>query len=376
MPNCTPEEARALKYWRGYLTAAIFAFFSWALLQFAAANTVLIDMVYPYVTRTLQTYLADWTGGAAFCLWQVLVALGIALVLASAVLMILLKWNPVQWFGWVTAAISIVFFLHTGLYGMNQYAGTVANDIRLTVTEYTLSELEDAAAYFRDNANALVDQVERDSSGKIVADFDTLAQQAAEGFNTLVYEDSYSIYAGSTVPVKKLGFAKRYTKKGVTGVTVALTGEAAVNPQTPTMALPYAMCTEMAKRMCVAELNNAKFSAYLACRANSSAQFQYAAYCMAYRTCYDTLLRIGSDNAIAAANRVKYGISDKMQADLQTYEKFLKEKVDETQTCQLLVSWYVQEIVLPTQTEEESKFDPYDETHVDLTGIVNAKTNG
>ena len=365
-----------MKYWRGYLAAAIFAFFSWALLQFAAANTMLIDMVYPYVTRTLQTYLADWTGGAAFCLWQVLVALGIALVLASAVLMILLKWNPVQWFGWVTAAISIVFFLHTGLYGMNQYAGTVANDIRLTVTEYTLSELEDAAAYFRDNANALVDQVERDSSGKIVADFDTLAQQAAEGFRTLVYEDSYSIYAGSTVPVKKLGFAKRYTKKGVTGVTVALTGEAAVNPQTPTMALPYAMCTEMAKRMCIAELNNAKFSAYLACRANSSAQFQYAAYCMAYRTCYDTLLRIGSENALAAANRVKYSVNEKMQADLQTYEKFLKEKVDETETCQLLVSWYVQEIVLPTQVEQESKFDPYDETQVDLTGIVNAKTNG
>ena len=365
-----------MKYWRGYLTAAIFAFFSWALLKFAAANTVLIDMVYPYVTRTLQTYLADWSGGAACCLWQVLAAVGVALILASAVLMILLKWNPVQWGGWVLAGVSIVFFLHTGIYGMNQYAGSVAGDIRLDITEYTLSELEGAAAYFRDNANALADQVERDSNGQIVADFDTLALQAADGFNTLVYEDSYSIYAGSTVPVKKLGFADRYTKKGITGVTVALTGEAAVNPQAPAMVLPFAMCTEMAKRMCVAEENSAKFSAYLACRANSSAQFQYAAYCMAYRTCYETLLRIGSENANAAAGRVSDGVGNKMYADLQTYEKFLKEDADENEACQLLVSWYVQEIVLPTQVEDEAKFDPYDETQVDLSGIVNAKTNG
>ena len=34
--------------------------------------------------------------------------------------------------------------------------------------------------------------------------------------------------------------------------------------------------------------------------------------------------------------------------------------------------WHIQEDVLPTMIEEENKFDPYDETQVDLSGIANA----
>ena len=39
----------------------------------------------------------------------------------------------------------------------------------------------------------------------------------------------------------------------------------------------------------------------------------------------------------------------------------------------LLVSWHIQQYILPTQVEEEVMFDPKDETQVDLTGIANAK---
>ena len=37
------------------------------------------------------------------------------------------------------------------------------------------------------------------------------------------------------------------------------------------------------------------------------------------------------------------------------------------------MNWHIQEIVIPSITVEESLFDPYDETQVDLTGIVNAR---
>ena len=39
----------------------------------------------------------------------------------------------------------------------------------------------------------------------------------------------------------------------------------------------------------------------------------------------------------------------------------------------LLVYWHIQEVLLPTVTEEEAHFDPLDESQVDLSGIVNAK---
>ena len=97
-----------MKYWRGYLTAFIFAVITWALLQFGQNFTGLVDMVYPYVIRTLQNMLAQWSGGVDFVLWQVLVVALAVLALASVVLMIVLKWNPVQWAGWVLAAVSVV----------------------------------------------------------------------------------------------------------------------------------------------------------------------------------------------------------------------------------------------------------------------------
>ena len=43
------------------------------------------------------------------------------------------------------------------------------------------------------------------------------------------------------------------------------------------------------------------------------------------------------------------------------------------QVCDLLVSWHIQTVVLPSIAVEESKFDPYDESQIDLSGIVNAR---
>ena len=43
------------------------------------------------------------------------------------------------------------------------------------------------------------------------------------------------------------------------------------------------------------------------------------------------------------------------------------------QVCDLLVNWHIQTVVLPSISVEESYFDPYDESMVDLSGIVNAR---
>lgn len=112
-----------LKYWRGYLTAGIFGFFTWMLTQFAKTHEELIDMFYPYVSRMVQNTLSAWSSAVSYPVWQVLAAVGILVVIASIVLMVILRWNPIQWFGWVLAAVSIVYFLHTGIYGLNSYAG-------------------------------------------------------------------------------------------------------------------------------------------------------------------------------------------------------------------------------------------------------------
>ena len=358
-----------MKYWRGYLVAAIIAACSWGLKTFAEAHTKLVDMIYPYVTRMIQSYLAQWSSGVDFCVWQVLLLVLVLLVLVSVVLMLLFKWNVVQWGGWVLALVCAISFVNTGIYGLNEYASSLVEDIRLEDVEYkyTVSELEAATVFYRDRANQLAEQVSRDENGNVIyPEFSQLALQAAEGFEKLTYEQCHAVFAGSLLPVKELDWSKRFTAKGITGLTVPLTGEAAVNPETPAVLMPYAMCREMAKRMCIATEQDANFAAFLSCDANSSVEFQYAAYLMAYRYCFAAMESVADASQQISVQNLQNGENANLLRDLEDCADFFgkKEKLDES-VCDLLVVWHIQEYVLPLLQEEEvAPFDPYDESVV------------
>ena len=384
-----------MKYWRGYLVAAIFVAITWALTQFAQAHSMLVDMIYPYMTRLVVTSMADWTGNMPFCLWQVLLVGLVVLGIVTIVLMIILRWNFVQWLGWVAATISCIVMLHTVVYDLNQYASPLADDVRLEVTEYTVSELNEATLHFRDQANVLAAEVARDSKGNPdFGSFEELAQQAGEGFKVLAYEEAISVFAGSTAPVKKLGWRAFYG--GKFGQTVALTGEAAVNPNVPSAVLPFAMCKEMAHRMSIYSDADAAFAAFLAGKANSSKAFQYSAYMMAYHYCYTALKAIPTSTAQACAVQTDQGVSQLLRNDLKDYADFFGEDttalnqraeipeeaaaVDApihfssyADASDLLASWYIQTYIVPQHVEEELPFNPLDPNQVDLTGLVNAK---
>ena len=361
-----------MKYWRGYLFAGLFSALGWALTEFAKSHTTLMDMVYPYMSRMIVSSMAEWSSGVSFCVWQVLLLVLIVAVLASAVLMIVLKWNPIQWFGWVVAAASLVYVLNLGVFGLNSYAGNLASDIRLEVTEYTVSELEAAAVHYRDKVKENEKSLRRDGQGApVFEDFSTLAQQASDGFRYLTYEEGLSVFAGSTIPVKELGLSDWYA--GKTGITFGLTGESAVNPDIPAAALPFAMCREMARRMSIGNDRDADFAAILTCAANSSVQFRYSGYLNAYRLCIAALEADPTTTGAAALTRVRSGESTGMTRDLEELMALYADREDtyqdaeEVQLHDLLVSWYIQEYVLPTQIVEEEIFDPMDETQVDLT---------
>lgn len=361
-----------MKYWRGYLFAGLFNALGWALTEFAKSHTTLMDMVYPYMSRMIVSSMAEWSSGVSFCVWQVLLLVLIVAVLASAVLMIVLKWNPIQWFGWVAAAASLVYVLNLGVFGLNSYTGNLASDIRLEVTEYTVSELEAAAVHYRDKVKENEKSLRRDGQGApVFEDFSTLAQQASDGFRYLTYEEGLSVFAGSTIPVKELGLSDWYA--GKTGITFGLTGESAVNPDIPAATLPFAMCREMARRMSIGNDRDADFAAILTCAANSSVQFRYSGYLNAYRLCIAALEADPTTTGAAALTRVRSGESTGMTRDLEELTAFYADQEDtyqdaeEVQLHDLLVSWYIQEYVLPTQIVEEEIFDPMDETQVDLT---------
>ena len=388
-----------MKYLWGYLTAGIFGAITWVLMQFGQRFSTLVDMVYPYVIRNFQGILAQWSGSVDFLLWQVLaVALGVV-ALTTLVIVVVLRKNIISWAGWMLAIVSFVYMIHTAMFGLNYYAGSLSDDLRMDVSRYAVSELAEATEYYRDKANELAAQVNRDQSGVAsFASFQELAKKAGDGFETLTREYYYPVFAGSTEPVKELGWADMYTSMGITGFTCGITGEAAVNPQIPDVSLPFTMCHEMAHRMCIAPERDANFAAFLAASVNDSVEFRYSAYFMAFRYCYNVLATANSTEAAAAAGRISSGIGEQMRKDIQYYDSFFSSKQDTKatkvadtvndtylkasgdsagirsygQVCDLLVNWHIKQVVLPELTINIDPFDPYDESKVDLSGIVNA----
>ena len=356
-----------MKYWRGYLVAAILAAVSFGLIAFAKAHETLVDMIYPYMTRVFVTTLAEWSGSVSYCLFTVLAAIVVVALIVTVILMLLLRWNFVQWLGWVLAVVMGVVTCHTVAYGLNNYCGPLADDIHLEIIDYSVKELNEATLYFRDQALELAPKVSRKSNGDLdFGDFDKLAEDAGEGYRVLTYDKALSVFAGSTEPVKKLSFAN-----AVNSVTVPLTGESAVKSTLDDIGLPFTICKEMAKRMCIAHEEDAQFAAFLACSSNPNVNFQYSAYCAAYYYCHSALENLAADTAKTYASQAEAGLTAQMKKDLEdcrsAFGKLEEAEEGETDVADLLACWYVSEFIAVREVEEEKPFNPLDKSQVDLT---------
>jgi hypothetical protein len=341
-----------------------------------------MDMAYPYVTRLVMTTLAEWSAGTSICLWQLVLFLLIVGFAAVIFFAIRRKWNISRVIGWCLAVLSLIYLLDTGIYGLNVYTGPLSEDIQLEITGYTVNDLAETTKFLQDQANTLAQKVNRDSKGNVdFAEFDTLAEQTGDGFKVLTYEKGWSVFAGSTAPAKKMGMGWLWSLFGKGGTMVALTGEVTVNTNVDELALPYIMCEQTAKRMSILKGPDASFAAYLACMENESEEFQYSAYFMAYRYCYDALKEVADVSALdqtACAELVHdmrefndLGIMEFEASKLAAAREVTEGDYSSITDC--LVSWYIQEYILPLHAEEEAKFDPLDESQVDLSGLVNAR---
>ena len=352
-----------MKYWRGYLVAAILAVISGALVAFSKAHAALVDMIYPYMSKTLVSSLAEWSSGASFCVWNVVVLTLVVILLVSIILMFLLRWNAIQCIGWILAVITLLNLTSTLLFGLNAHTGDLADDIRLEITEYSVSELNEATLYFRDCANELAESIKRSGGDPSFGSFEAMAKQAGAGFEVLAYEDAISVFSGSTAPVKKQSLSGALSK------TYPLTGECVVDPDAPDLAMPFIMCAEMARRMSIYDGEDSKFAAFLACMENPDPNFQYTAYCMAYYFCYSAIKQIPTSTAKSCVKEIESGASKLLKNDVrlcqQVYGTLYKGR-DDTDVADLLTSWYIQNFITPLHEEEDVPFDPLDSTQVDI----------
>lgn len=374
-----------MKYWIGFVVALIIAACTWALKSFAASHAILVDIVYPYVSRMSVAFLTEHSASTGLCIWQILVVIAALLIIAAVIYSIWRRKNPIRWISWVLVVVCILNLVSTGLFGLNRYAGPLADDIRLEMADYAPTDLQNALIYYQQHANELASKLPRDKDGNVIADFDSVAKKAGDGFRVLAEEQFYSVFAGNTAPVKKLGWSFVYNITGETNQFFPLTGEAAVNDNTPSAGLPFAVCRAMAQRVCISNDPDSAMAAILACINNPDPVFQYSGYFMAYRLCYSALESMPGGAATFRAQE-----NAQLKKDVDNYNDSFAKRADDpsgtihlasgaTKTihvADLLTSWHLQTVVEPMHEQEESPFDPLDENKVDLTGLPNVPQKG
>lgn len=157
--------------------------------------------------------------GVDFCVWQVILAVFLIAVVVSIGLMILFRWNFFRWLGWVLAPVSIAYFLFTCVWGLNYYNRPIQESMKLETGDYTVADLRDATEFYRQQADRLAGQMNRDENGDLIlADLDTLNQSLETAFDNLVWD--YSIFPapgtgqglGMGQPLQSFRRSRRYRR--------------------------------------------------------------------------------------------------------------------------------------------------------------------
>lgn len=278
---------------------------------------------YPAFSRWILGVLAGITSIFPFALWELCLALLILWFFVSLVRAII-KRRMVRWLTGLLLSVCVLVTLYIALWGLNYYAPPMTERLGLPDRQYTPAELKEATAYYRDRANELAAEVERDADGVMVAyDFSDLAAHAGDGYNALAQQ--YECFDGSTVRVKKLLSSPLMGKTGTTGVFVCLTGESTVSTTTFQASMPFTMAHEIGHRMAFAREDEANFAAFLACDASDRAEFRYSGYYLAYIYCYNALSKVDP----TAAQEVAAGCSSLLLNDFRASSKHYEAVEDE-----------------------------------------------
>lgn len=364
---------------RGIIIAAVFVALTILLRLLGDRFNVLMGMAYPFASKTYMEIVGTWVGKFDFCLWQIILVVFCVAVVASIGLMILNRWNFFRWLGWVLAPVSIVAFLFTLVWGLNYFNKPIHESMKLEVPDWSVTDLREATDYYLEQANQYSVSVHRDDNGDVILkDLDTLNEILSHSYDNLVWE--YSVFAGPRGPVKALGWGNLCSSLGCDGVTIGLTGEAAVNMNQYTATVPFTMCHEVAHLLAFAREDEANFAGFLACEYSHDMTFRYSGYLKAFLYCADTLYEVDVaqwEEVWEKASQELRHDAQAMNAELarwegktmetagQIYDTYLVTygKTEGVETYSdvtgLLVAWYIDQYRPDTEPETEP-FDPTD----------------
>ena len=282
---------------------------------------------YTDFSRAAMRALGAAFGWVPFPVWELL----LALLVLGAIAGLIYAVRKARVVGFLTGLLELVVVLAAlfiGLWGLNGFAPSIGEQIGLETRPYTVEELQQAAAWYAEQASYYSKLVERDEAGEVaLPDFEAMSEAAVKAYGRLAeYNERYAL---SISRVKPLLVSEAFAYTGTTGIFVCLTGEAGVSTETYPLAQPFTLCHELGHSLAVVREDEANYLGFLACRASESPLFRYSGCYNAFIYCYNALY----DESAAKARSLWDRCSEELLHDSDVHVEHNKQyegKVQET----------------------------------------------
>ena len=242
---------------------------------------------YTDFSRGAMSVIGAVSGAFPFCIWELLLALGLVWLIVRLIVSIGKK-RVLGWLAGLAELIALLSFLFVALWGLNHYAPTIGEQLGLEVSSYSQTQLKNAAAYYARMASQDSVKLQRDAEGDVILPaFGELSDSATAAYDTLAEDNPR--FSGKVRTVKPLLSSKLVAYTGTAGIFLCLTGEASVSTETYAVSLPYTMCHELSHGLAVAAEDEANYCAFLACEKSGDPYLRYSGSYNAFLFCYNAL---------------------------------------------------------------------------------------
>ncbi|MDE3245562.1 MAG: DUF3810 domain-containing protein [Acidobacteriota bacterium] len=180
--------------------------------------------------------------------------------------------------GGLFALAGLLYASFVGLWGLNYLRPPIVRTLNWPLEAPTADELQGLCEELALDANRLRKGLPSDGTGALKVDRPWVLDHRNEGYEQFRGVLAPVLPASLQEPSRpKIAFLSPLMSRSLTyGMYIPWTGEALLNGSTPSPALPFSVCHEMAHQQGIAREDEANFVAYLACRRHPDPLFRYS----------------------------------------------------------------------------------------------------
>ncbi len=264
--------------------------------------------VYSPFSRWISRVLGMLFSFARFSVAEFVIYIAIAGILASLVITLIHTftrpgglWHLLGFLASILAAAGTGLFLYLALWGLNYYAPSCEQLLKLDVRDRPEQALIETSWWLMGLIEDEAGQVRRGDQGQMDAGgFNALSDLMPATVEALMQEDGLFAGGGTSKPKRVTNWILM-TYAGISGIYMPFTGESNVNPDTIDAYLPHTMAHEMAHRLGFAREEDANYMAFRTCLASPYAEIRYSGILSALFSCLSSVEDAGAREALYAA---------------------------------------------------------------------------